>query len=54
MSVKEGYEGLVEKEHARRHLHELKKKGKLEEFMAKRRKKNAAKDHKQLPFSRRG
>jgi len=41
-------EALVEQ------FHELKKKGKLEEFMAKRRKKNAAKDHKQRPFSRRG
>ncbi len=32
---------------------ELKKKGKLESYMAKRRKQNAAKDHRYVPYARR-
>jgi ribosomal RNA-processing protein 36 len=32
---------------------QLKKKGKLESYMAKRRQKNMAKDHRYLPYARR-
>ena len=34
-------------------FNELKKKGKLEDYLAKKRRRNAAKEHKSIPFNRR-
>ena len=57
-SAKSGKKFFLKKSEIKQQLlldkyNELKKKGKLEDFLAKKRRRNASKEHKHIPFNRR-